>query len=209
VPRTGVTDVEAGRWTGERHGGRGPRPLAEEIAVVRAEHGRADGKAAVLSAPAGVAVSVLSAGPGGPLAVAAAAAWCVCGVLALAAVLPRLRRRGRPGFCGFCAATYDGYSTRRGSPGQRARSGPGVRARTEPTEPTEPRVLWVLWVLWGAGGGVDRRGYREQQAQGGELPARRGRARAGVGQAAPSLGFGTKTSGLRAGTGTCRQTCEQ
>jgi len=73
---------------------------------VRAEHGRADGKAALLAAPAGVAVSVLAAGR--PLAAAAAAAWCVCGVLALAVALPRLRRRGaRSGFPAYAVSTPD------------------------------------------------------------------------------------------------------
>jgi len=80
--------------------------LAVEIAAVRAEHARADGKAALLSAPAGVAVSVLAAGHRGPLAVLAAAVWSVCGMLALAAVWPRLRRRGtRSGFPAYAAAT--------------------------------------------------------------------------------------------------------
>ncbi len=91
--------------------------IASEIVAVRNEHSRADAKAAVLVTAAGIAASVLTAGPyGGLLGPLASATWAVSGAFALAVVMPRILAVRSTGFHSYATAE-PGSLTRLLTPG--------------------------------------------------------------------------------------------
>jgi hypothetical protein len=91
--------------------------IASEIVAVRNEHNRADAKAAVLVTAAGIAASVLTAGPhGGLLGLLASATWAVSGAFALAVVMPRILVVRSTGFHSYATAE-PGSLTRLLTPG--------------------------------------------------------------------------------------------